>query len=332
MPQAGAKRVGDLFDLDRFRRDTGMVVVEVADLKQASPRRPLDGIGCYSTHFELAGEGNGDPAAFAVHRTEVSYLPMLTSVRKNAGEQISRTPDGFALTFDGLLQWTEDRAGRGAAAEEVIAERPSLVRPEENLLCLDDAYHLRTGRGIRIPFDGEDPVWLSIGRFLHFRPFWHRLADDYLRRVFQLDAPDPIPSYIAAQLDPHGASLTSTRSISDAIDRVRQRMASRTRKGVRVLVIGARDALENVEIDNTWTVFDHVALGTRWRDGVWAAPVLDMVVLSRAIGLVGTARDPASGLGALRVEVRSAPCQLTVTALTRSIQSWNGGPTDDMVA
>lgn len=86
--------------------------------------------------------------------------------------------------------------------------RPELL-PDPHLFCTDDMFWYRRESDLRDvgqTWNAGEGVWAAIGRHMRFQPSLVRLADDYLRHVFGLQAGDDLPPFFAVHIRRGGES------------------------------------------------------------------------------------------------------------------------------
>jgi hypothetical protein len=101
---------------------------------------------------------------------------------------------------DHALAWKlarlSDSSGRSRALPATHRPSPQLgasLPPNEHLLCFDYTYWV----GVDEPFEWEkewSPVWRAVGRHMRWSPALEKIAERYLRDVFEVGDSAEVPS------------------------------------------------------------------------------------------------------------------------------------------
>ena len=196
-----------LFDFDHYRRQTGVLVAEWADLKAIDSNAEVDdfvcarrvsGIAdqcsCYSLLREMFGPTSfSDPLMAYAHSAHPQLYPLMTDARRAATGGLTRAWNGAGgYLFESLVTWLEaPGVSEAAVAEEygrrlgnVTAERARkpagsalspiahdsrLVGPDPRLTCVDSLFFVQSGRprGPEIELDWGVRGWSEGAEPMH---------------------------------------------------------------------------------------------------------------------------------------------------------------------
>lgn len=243
-------------------------------------------------------------------------------VEKAQAEYLPQTPFEIGnepLDVEGNLKW-----GFGHI------HSPS---PPQQLACYDELFFASTRDDpIAHPFVFDIDTtadhfgtWGNVGRHLRFTSKLEALADEYLQALFEVDRIADLPPFISmhirrgdfatenmlTDLELYTTALAKIRAhiqlrIDESLHHNTARFKIRTLHGVPIpaadyQVLVTTDESETspfrLELDALgWKTISHVAMRTEERYGVWWPSMIDMVVLSRATGFVGTSHSTFSEL------------------------------------
>lgn len=211
--------------------------------------------------------------------------------------------------------------------------------PDEQLFCIDQAFYVREGRrkedgrvNLDESYEVIDPhsaLWADVGKHISFQPQVDRLADRFLDFTFARspNGGGKVPKHLIGVHLRQGDFVKNHRHVADpnllptayhaAVAEVQAELArTRGRQMKNLPVVFATDSdsadfVARIVREYGWVYLDHPAwkVEREHEYGGWLPGLLDSVVLSRAIGLVGTQMSTFSGVAARRVE------------------DWNGGIT-----
>ncbi|GAA5884480.1 hypothetical protein JCM16303_005101 [Sporobolomyces ruberrimus] len=331
-------RMGDLFDLERFRKDTGTLFVEWSDVKPFR-ESPLslknDEIGCI-----FSWNSFGDGRSFGDYKVSSSAW----SVQR---------PYGFAAdSVEGHVLFDHDTSTRHELLQQAAIETErTLPRnlKEDQLMCYTNLWGLsKAGMSVPSPwwntdykdFDGlqsmqggmtnvlhpalrgDHPEWWRVGQYLDFSPAVWEVAILAIRETLELDT-RPLPNLLtmhirrgdfASWCASGSGCVAPLESYKAAVDELLPELPEDT-----VVLVTTDDTSSEFHSSLRqlgWYAIDHSQAGTaallKSRYGSssgWWDSAVDAAIHSVGRGFVGTLDSQVSLVSALRVA------------------TWNDGPT-----
>ncbi|KAJ7230252.1 hypothetical protein GGX14DRAFT_410269 [Mycena pura] len=306
--------VSEVFDLPRLRMALGKPVLEWQDVKQANSS-VLDDIGCWDVWSTVGGDKGPRPSSVTQKlNLDISYTktPFWIKLYPDQKHDLHSTFWSLAA-LDSPTARAESLVGTQALPSP---QHQLSLPPDEQLLCYDYLYYAVSSQPPEIGSE-YSPVWRDVGQHMHWTPRLERLADEYVRQALGIDTEDPIPPYISVHarhsdfeafcpphLPPHEC-FASLPTLARRVDEVKAEILER--KGVEVAhVLVTSDERNQTWWDRVvemgWRPADHARFNTEEVHGVWYPVLLDSVILSRGIGLVGTDGSTLSILASRRVQ------------------------------
>ncbi|KZT02434.1 uncharacterized protein LAESUDRAFT_815288 [Laetiporus sulphureus 93-53] len=309
---AGTIAWGDVFDVPRFIRESGIDIVEWRDVKDLSEPEVED-IGCwnvwesvqYREHFP---RGSAVPGWLAL---DVSYTKTPDWVKLISNYEHDQHTTFWTLA---RLSFPEERE-RNLGVPLPSPQHQVSLPPDEQLLCFDYLYYLCATQTYEYEYD-YSPAWRFVGTHMHWTQDMQNLADAYVLYAFGLPEDAEVPPYIAIH-QRHGdfknycyegdpdcfASIeVITRRVREVQDELR------VRKGIEIpdtRVIMTSDESDPAWWEEVaamgWVRIDHDAWETASQYGKWYPVILDAVIQSSAMGFVANDRSTYSTLSRRRV-------------------------------
>ncbi|GAA5825612.1 hypothetical protein JCM11251_000309 [Rhodosporidiobolus azoricus] len=327
--------IGLLFDMDKFRQDTGALFVdwdEVKPLDRQHKKTGRDEIGCYMGNNPFEGG-----RSFDEHNLDESIW------------RVSRTGGWFEHSIESFVLWDYDESERLKRTKKFAEENDrKMVKNLEGsqLLCYSNVWDLKhagahaTGIGwdqgflgqqkqdgdakemLSLPARGSHPEWWALGQYMDFKPEIWDIAVSVAKRTLKLSY---VPKNLITIHLRRGDFKTWCNSGSDCtppLDAYTEKLKpllALSPPGTRVLVTtdeqDDRTFLRDIDARG-WSRVDHRRLGTfsllesRYGDAArWADAVVDQAILSLGSHFVGTSGSQVSLVTELRVA------------------AWNGGET-----
>ncbi|EED85211.1 predicted protein [Postia placenta Mad-698-R] len=305
---------GDVFDVPRFIRDSGVDMLEWREVKDPGSNE-IEDLGCWNI-WE------------AVQYNE--HYPRRSAVPGWLGLDVSytRAPDWVHMipnyehdphsTF-----WSLARLGFSEEREKNLVEplpspqHQAVLAPDEQVLCYDYVYYVCAQQSWEFDFD-YSPAWRFVGKHLRWTRGLDAIAASYVRRAFGLPEDAETPSYIAIHVR-HGdfRNYCTGMDLADCfapisvierrVNEVRDELLAR--KGIDIphtRVVMTSDESDQAWWDEVtalgWAKVDHDAWETVRTYGRWYPVLLDAVIQSNGLGFVGTDRSTYSTLSRRRVQ------------------------------
>ncbi|TDL27888.1 hypothetical protein BD410DRAFT_781803 [Rickenella mellea] len=314
-------RFGEIFDLPRLSKDSGVRVMDFSDVKDPQSES-LDDIGCWSIWATAnpSGGTRGSRSAFAVN-LDPSYTPIPRDAKLYPHLDHDWHVKFWSLAAlmypDYRKQMTQEMGFPDAY--EFNGTTPSerhkhTLPPDDHLTCFDFTYFVSASRAFEYDYD-YSPAWRFVGTYARWNPRILELADQYLRRAFGLSPAEQIPPFVSVHAR-HGeftmwcnglpakecfAPLSAyARRVTEVQDELRE---TKGINATRVLFTSDEKDPEwwaGVK-ELGWITIDHDQEETTERYGLWYTVVLDAIFQSLGAGFVGTDRSTFSLLSRRRV-------------------------------
>ncbi|GAA5928381.1 O-fucosyltransferase family protein [Sporobolomyces koalae] len=329
-------RMSDLFDLDKYRNETGALFVEWDDVKpldRSHEKTVRDEIGCVMGNNAFEGGRSFDEHNLA---QTVWRVPRV-------GEGLQHSIESFVL-FDFDREERDKRIKKFAKQNNYTTIPANMLN--DQLLCysnLWDLNHASAHAGgvswydgfkgqqvaegdamtmLPISHRGTHPEWWAVGQYVDFSPaVWDIALDATLRTLKTKTIPKDLITVHLRRGD-FKSWCSTGHNCTPAIDRYVEKVApmlANAPRGTKVLVTTDEqdDRIFLDSIDSLgWYRIDHRALGTfetlekRYGDAArWYDAAIDQAILSLGTAFVGTSGSQVSLVTELRVA------------------AWNGGST-----
>ncbi|GAA5914983.1 O-fucosyltransferase family protein [Sporobolomyces salmoneus] len=324
-------RMGDLFDLEKFRLQTGTLFVEWSDVKDYRSRQAKqDDIGCiFSWNGFHDGRSFGDyklsssawsierPYSFASNSIEghilsdydfPSRLSSLGQVANETGRALPRN-----LKDDQLMCWTNiwglTRAGVSAPRTWWNTD----YKYTEGVQATEGGMSKLLHPSMR----GVHPEWWSVGQYLDFTPAVWEIALLAIERTLQLNPGEGVPNLITVHIrrgdfaswcNSGSGCVAPIESYQKAVEELKKELPGDTK--VLVTTDETSPSFHSSLSSLGWFTINHSSpsVGTssllRERYGAssgWWDSAVDQAILSIGKGFVGTLDSQVSLVSALRV-------------------------------
>lgn len=176
-------------------------------------------------------------------------------------------------------------------------ERPMPdILPTDKLVAVDSVYWCRTDperRNLHAEWHQGEGAWLNVGIHMRWQPGLVRLADDFLRHMFDLGARDELPQFMAIHIrrgdfNEFWKRVTPRQYAHRAWDALKE-AASLGLRPTKIIV--TTDEQDPEWLDQLraygFMVVDHAAAQTGERLGWWMPTLLDAIILSKATVFMG---------------------------------------------
>ncbi|KAJ7173652.1 hypothetical protein C8R46DRAFT_1083522 [Mycena filopes] len=302
---------GEVFDIPRLQKAMGWPILEWPQVK-IPHSNVVDDLGCWSVMNvtqRTTGEFRPPPDSLKLDISETTP-PGWVEYRAELND-----PQGPHMLMWALasLAFSEGRSWTPKAPEP-SREHKIALPPDEHLFCIDSLYY--TGAHELFEFTRDlSPVWRFVGQYMHWHPKIVRLAEMYVRDLFDLAPRASIPPYIAVHARrtdfniwcegvPDSECYVQLSAIVKRVEEVKAEILAR--KGVTVAyVIMTSDESDPAWWDAVrklgWHWPDHSKARTEARFGPWRSTLIDAAIQSGALGFVGTDISTYSSLSSRRV-------------------------------
>ncbi|KAF8973004.1 hypothetical protein BDZ97DRAFT_2053730 [Flammula alnicola] len=305
---AGIVPFGDIFDLDYLRKELRVPVLEWRDVKKLPLRsskepystREVEDIGCWTTTKDSQKTGGHSGNVVQHLGLDVSYteLPLFTHFPSSEVHVVF--PQVAAVIYP----------------EEPLVEPDKLKNfqpspkghqrtPDAHLSCFESFYYATSGaRGWEWETSWS-PAWQKIGRYLPFTQTLKQLGRDYISRAFQFSGSlDNLPPFIAIHIrrgdfigrcplvnGTRTNCLTPLSVYGKHVDVIKEKWVAKSNLTILNVIVMSDEqspAFWDDVKNHGWSFVNHTREETVENFGEWFPPIIDTVVQSFAIGLVGT--------------------------------------------
>ncbi|SCZ89830.1 BZ3500_MvSof-1268-A1-R1_Chr1-3g01604 [Microbotryum saponariae] len=300
------------FDLDLFSFLTNVSIMEWQEVKI-----PLE---TGTSPEKLSCWGWQDNAPLKGYNVQTFFWPPPGQLTVPSSIQTSMSfPAMEVLASQSNRKWLDESAQRIYGGWENAPDPP-----DTKLMCFENLFYVPSIHFVEGAVDQSytieelspnDPVWTSVGQHLHYNAHISHIADELL--TFLMGRSGARKPFIGVHLRRGdfvslgriaGDDVGSyTRAVTEVQSELRKNRKWSGIGGKRDLpVIFATDATDdpflNKLADLGWLRINHQEFATDVRFGGWYPSMLDSLLLSRAVGFVGTKSSTYSYLTARRVE------------------------------
>jgi len=309
---AGNVLFSEVFDIEYLSKAIGLPVIEWSEVKNSSSEE-IEDIGCWSV-WQGVQTRESDPRitnALRLQGLDISFTAGPTWLQKIPGYE--HDPHAHFWSVASLLYSPE--------RENSLKEpQPSKVHgavlpPDEHLACFDYLYYVCAHTSFEYEHD-ISPAWRFVAKNFRWANQLQTIANGYMRRIFNVPDNEPIPPYIAIHArrandfivycgdvpkeDCFPSIPTYRRRIAEIQEETRERLGI-----VPQHVIMLSDEEDPAWWDSIrsegWYTPDHVAEDTVNKYGKWYPVLIDAVIQSSGIGMIGMAQSTMSLLAGRRV-------------------------------
>ncbi|BGP11357.1 hypothetical protein OF846_005074 [Rhodotorula toruloides] len=299
----------EFFDLDSFAYYSNVSLVQWKDVKipDITGTQPE----------ELSCWGWRDERPLARYNVKTHFWPFPGQLQVPSSAETSITFPGIeVLASQDNTPWLKESATRLHGSRD-----NSPPFPDKQLLCFEDLFYVPSVKFVDGSLDKtysiqelrpDGPVWDKVGRHLRFNSHVNHIADELLAALIGSRRKQYIGVHIAKGNSTGRISQETVDAFKAGVKQVQADLA-KLKGGSKghLPVLVATDSDDPVFLSKLaklgWIYINHGEWATRARFGGWYPGVLDSVILSRAIGFVGTKESSFSSIAARRVE------------------TWNGG-------
>jgi len=310
---AGNALFSEVFDVDYLSDKIGMPVLEWHEVKNLSTQAPeIEDIGCWSV-WQAVQVREPTPRitnALPLQGLDISFTAGPKSLQKFPGNP--HDPSAHFWSIASLFY----SPGR---EESLIPAQPSEVHgavlpPDEHLACVDYLYYVCAHTSFEYEHD-ISPAWRFVVKNFRWASQLQAIADGYLRRIFNIPEHEPIPPYIAIHArrandfivycngvpkeDCFPSIATYQRRIGEIQEETRERLGV-----VPQHVVMLSDEEDPAWWDSIrevgWYSPDHEDTVNKY--GRWYPVLVDAVIQSSGIGLIGMHGSTMSLLAGRRVQ------------------------------
>ncbi|KAH9081712.1 hypothetical protein EDB83DRAFT_2539272 [Lactarius deliciosus] len=310
---AGNILFSEVFDIEFLSKTIGIPVLEWSEVKNSSSEEVED-LGCWSV-WQAVRVIEGVPRvtnALSLQGLDISYTAGPTWLQKIPGYE--HDPHAHFWSIASLLYSPERENNLKEPQPSKV--HGAVLPPDEHLACFDYLYYVCAHTSFEFERD-ISPSWRFVARHFRWAPRLQNIADGYLRRIFKVPDNEVIPPYIAIHARRANDFIVYCRDVPKedcfpSIPTYRRRIAeiqeeTRERLGVDPQhVIMLSDEADPAWWDSIrgegWYTTDHVAEDTTNKYGKWYPVLIDAVIQSSGIGLIGMEQSTMSLLAGRRVK------------------------------
>ncbi|KAF8973016.1 hypothetical protein BDZ97DRAFT_645557 [Flammula alnicola] len=335
---AGIVPFGDIFDLDYMRKELRAPVLEWRDVKELPLRsskepystREVEDIGCWTTTKDSQNTGTQSETVVQHLGLDVSYtkIPLFTRFP-------SSKPDEIHVVFPQVAAviYPEDPLVEPDKLKNLQPSPKGHQRtPDAHLSCFDSLYYATSGAKDWEWQKSWSPAWQNIGRYLPFTQTLKQLGRAYISRAFQFSGSlDNLPPFIAVHIrrgdfiDFIGRCplvngmrtncFTPLSVYAKHVDVIKGKWVTKSNLTISNVIVMSDEqspAFWDDVQNHGWSFINHTREETVENFGEWFPPIIDTVIQSFAVGLIGTKGSTFSLVG------------------ERRVKDWNGGFTSEV--
>ncbi|KAH9178775.1 hypothetical protein EDB89DRAFT_1928451 [Lactarius sanguifluus] len=310
---AGNILFSEVFDIEFLSKTIGIPVLEWSEVKNSSSEEVED-LGCWSV-WQAVRVGESDPRltnALSLQGLDISFTAGPTWLQKIPGYE--HDPHAHFWSIASLLYSPERENNLKEPQPSKV--HGAVLPPDEHLACFDYLYYVCAHTSFEFERD-ISPSWRFVARHFRWAPRLQNIADGYLRRIFKVPDNKAIPPYIAIHARRANDFIVYCRDVPKedcfpSIPTYRRRIAeiqeeTRERLGIDPQhVIMLSDEPDPAWWDSIrgegWYTTDHVAEDTTNKYGKWYPVLIDAVIQSSGIGMIGMEQSTMSLLAGRRVK------------------------------
>ncbi|KAJ8523387.1 hypothetical protein ONZ45_g176 [Pleurotus djamor] len=303
---------GEVFDVPRLRRLLGKPVLEWREVKDPSSET-VDDIGCWNL-WESVQYHEHYPRRSPVPghiKLDISYTktPDWTKMIPNFEHDKSSTFWSLAS-----LAFPETRE-KSLVTPLASPEHKVSLPPDEHLLCFDYLYYVCAQQSFEWEKDFS-PAWRYVGTHMYWTTALADLAEKYVRATIGMDEDEPTPPYISIHVR-HGdfgnwcrdmhvpieECFAPISAFARRVQEVKDELMERKGIDVRHVIMTSdeRNATWWGEVaEQGWLSVNHSKTAELY--GTWYPLLIDAVIQSNGLGLVGTDRSTMSIVALRRVQ------------------------------
>ncbi|KAF8210803.1 hypothetical protein K438DRAFT_1664765 [Mycena galopus ATCC 62051] len=302
---------GEVFDVPRLSYELRKPVLEWWQVKERNSTS-LDPLGCWNI-WEAVSTDHNEPhvsSAPAHLNLDISYTVAPTWIKL-----IKDSPDEPHMRFTSLMAITfPEHRGHNLKTPRVSPRLKLSLPPDQHLMCFDDMYWTANVEPHEFQHD-YSTAWRFVGKHLHWSPKVMKLAEEYIRRTFDLPPNAVIPPYITVHVrhgdfadwchHPVSECFAPLSAIARRVDEVRAELLA----AKNITVPASRVIITSDERDPEWWEsvkpygwhrVDHSTTVATY--GGWYPVLIDAAIQSGGMGLVGTDLSTVSMMAGHRVK------------------------------
>ncbi|KAF8506766.1 hypothetical protein F5888DRAFT_1896221 [Russula emetica] len=310
---AGNVLFSDVFDIDYLSDKIGMRVLEWHEVKNLSTPAPeIEDIGCWSVWqaVQVREPTPRNTNALALQGLDISFTAGPKSLQKFPGNPHDPSAHFWSIASLFYSPGREESLIPPQASEVHGAVLP----PDEHLACVDYLYYVCAHTSFEYEHD-LSPAWRFVAKNFRWTNRLQAIADGYLRRIFNVSEHEPIPPYIAIHArrandfivycngapkeDCFPSIATYQRRIGEIQEETRERLGVVPQHVVMLSDEGDPAWWDSIR-EVGWYTPDHVDMVNQY--GKWYPVLIDAVIQSSGIGLIGMHGSTMSLLAGRRVQ------------------------------
>ncbi|KZV74816.1 hypothetical protein PENSPDRAFT_625212 [Peniophora sp. CONT] len=310
---AGSIPFDEVFDLDVLSENIGLPVLQWHEVKDPDSEE-IEEIGCWNIWEAVQNDEHYPRIIYTLgdQGLDVSWTTAPSSIKlypDRSNDRTARFWDMASLTY---------KYGR---ERSLVPPTPSkehgvTLPPDEHLACFDYLYYSASTTADEF-YTEISPAWRFVATHMHFTPELQNLADGYLRRMFGVTEDEDIPQYITIHarrgdfkvycrergIDEENCFPTIedyVEGITNIQDALEARLGIRPQHVVMVSDETNEGWWASVRLMG-WYTPDHIEEKTEEQYGIWYPVLIDAVIQSSGVGLLGTPGSTMSLIAGRRV-------------------------------
>ncbi|KAH9961361.1 hypothetical protein BC827DRAFT_343531 [Russula dissimulans] len=311
LDDAGTIQFSEVFDIDYLSEMIGIPVLEWYEVKEPSSEE-IEDIGCWSV-WQAVQTRESEPRinnALELQGLDISFTAGPSTLQIRPGNE--HDPSARFWDIASLLYSPDKDVFKSPQPSKVHG---AVLSPDEQLACFDYLYYTCAYH----PFEYErdiSPAWRFVVRHFRWTERLQSIVDSYLRRIFGVRDHEPIPPYIAIHARrtdftaycrdvPQESCFPSIRVYQRRVAEIRREI--RSRRGViprHVIMLSDEEDSDWWDLIRMagWYTTGGVAEDAIDKYGRWYPLLIDAVIQSSGVGLIGTAGSTMSLLAGRRIQ------------------------------
>jgi len=305
----GTIQFSDVFDIDHLSKMIGVPVLEWYEVKKSSSQE-IEDIGCWSVWQAVQNRESGPRVnnALQFQGLDISFTAGPSSLQISPGNE--NDPSARFWDIASLLYSpNKDNSPQPSNVHGAV------IPPDEQLACFDYLYYVCASQPFEYWYD-ISPAWRFVVKHFRWTKRLQSIGDSYLRRILGVRDHEPIPPYIAIHARrtdfavfcgdvPQENCFPSIRDYQRHVADIRREI--RSRGGVvpqHVIMLSDEEDSDWWDLIRMagWYTTGSVAEDAIKKYGKWYPLLIDAVIQSSGVGLIGTEGSTMSLLAGRRTQ------------------------------
>ncbi|KJA28528.1 hypothetical protein HYPSUDRAFT_128961, partial [Hypholoma sublateritium FD-334 SS-4] len=301
---------GEIFDVPRLRIEMNRPLIEWHEIKIRNAEAVQE-LGCWNVWEAVQQHATSPRDSSLTNRLklDISYTKAPSWIKLIPRYEHDLFSDFASLS---VLAFPEGRTENAIEPRESPQNHVKLP-PDEHMLCYDYLYYVCAHQSYEFEFD-YSPVWLFVGRFMHWTARVEDLAIQYVRKALGVGETEQTPPYISVHIRhgdfsdwchevPIDDCFAPMAAIVRRVNEVKQEILERKKIHVKHVILTSDEKNATwwqAVLDQGWYRVNSSETVEQY--GTWYPLIIDAVIQSGGVGFVGTDRSTMSLLARRRVQ------------------------------